>query len=168
MDMQTMEKAKHLIQATRVMVLGVDCPEGPWCAPVYFVYLDGLFYFFSNDQSRHVMAAEDRSPVSATVFQDGDRMDAIFGLQMSGSVRIVSGLNEYLRVVRRYVAKFNFLKQIFGSRILDDRDFFLERFKSRLYGFQPDQVYLSDASRTTGKRTAFDLQALSNLGEGFA
>ncbi len=164
--MEPREKARRLIHETRVMTLSVCRDDVPWSAPVYFVFYDPGFYFFSNENSRHIKDAEDQRPVSASIFQDSDRMEEIFGFQMAGRVGPVSKPDVHLRVVQKYVSKFSFLEQLFGPRILENRQFFLEKFKSRLYCFHPDRVYLSDNSGTSGKRSEIDLTTLFKKEKG--
>ncbi|OGR15266.1 MAG: hypothetical protein A2277_05250 [Desulfobacterales bacterium RIFOXYA12_FULL_46_15] len=160
MEPQKIEKARCLINETRVMTLAVCRNDIPWSSPVYFVFHGNGFYFFSNENSRHIKDAEDPRPVSASIFQDSDRMDLIFGFQMSGRIEIVSKMDLHLRIVKKYVSKFSFLKQIFGPRIIENRNFFLEKFKSRLYCFRPYTVFLSDNSGSSGKRSEIDLTTL--------
>lgn len=160
MEPQQKEKANRLIHETRVMTLSVCRGDIPWSAPVYFVFHDSGFYFFSNENSRHVKDAEGMRPVSASIFQDSDQMKGIFGFQMAGRIEVISKMDEQLGIVKKYVSKFKFLKQLFGPQILENRRFFLEKFKSRLYCFHPDRVYLSDNSNTSGKRSEIDLATL--------
>ena len=160
MEPQQLEKAWRLINETRVMTLSVCRNDIPWSSPVYFVFHDSDFYFFSNEISRHIKDAEDQRPVSASIFQDSDSMELIFGFQMSGKIEAISKMDIHLRVVQKYVSKFNFLKQIFGPQIIENSRFFLEKFKSRLYCFHPDIIYLSDNSGTSGKRSEIDLKTL--------
>ncbi len=70
---------------------------------------------------------------------------------------MVSRPDHYLTIVKKYIHKFNFLKQTFGSQIIENRDFFLEKFKSHLYDFTPEYVFLSDNSNSTDKRKPIDL-----------
>jgi len=160
MEKEIEDKAKHLINETRVMTLAVSDKDIPWSAPVYFVFHDNRFYFFSNENSRHIEYAKDQKMISASIFQDSDRMDQIFGFQMSGLLEKVSKKILYLSIVKKYVAKFSFLKQIFGSQIIENKRFFLEKFKSHLYCFHPDIIFLSDNSRTTDKRSIIDLSKI--------
>ncbi len=161
MEKEIEDKAKHLINETRVMTLAVSDKDIPWSAPVYFVFHDNRFYFFSNENSRHIEYAKDQKMISASIFQDSDRMDQIFGFQMSGLLEKVSKKILYLTIVKKYVAKFSFLKQIFGSQIIENKRFFLEKFKSHLYCFHPDIIFLSDNSRTTDKRSIIDLSKIA-------
>ncbi len=160
MEPQQKEKAKRLIHETRVMTLSVCRDDIPWSAPVYFVFHDLGFYFFSNENSRHIKDAEGMRPVSASIFQDSDQMEKIFGFQMAGRIEAISKMDEQLGIVKKYVSKFSFLKQIFGPQLIENRRFFLEKFKSRLYCFHPDRVYLSDNSATSGKRSEIALATL--------
>jgi len=161
MEKESKDKAKSLIHDTRVMTLAVSDKDLPWSAPVYFVFYDNLFYFFSNENARHICWAKDQKIISASLFKDADQMDLIFGFQMSGRIEKVSKKSLYLRVVKKYVAKFSFLKQVFSAPVIENKDFFLETFKSHLYGFRPETVFLSDNSKTTGKRSKIELSKIA-------
>ncbi len=160
MEKDIKEKTTRLIHETRVMTLAVSENDIPWSSPVYFVFHDNGFYFFSNENSRHIQWAKDPKIISASIFQDSDRMDQIFGFQMSGSVKTISNKALFVRIVQKYVAKFNFLKQIFGPQIIENKDFFLEKFKSQLYCFHPDIVFLSDNSKAADRRSKIDLSKI--------
>ncbi len=101
-----------------------------------------------------------KKKISAAIFQDSDNMEQIFGFQMSGKLEKVSKTDLYLKLVRKYVTKFNFLKQIFGSQIIDNRQFFLKKFKSHLYCFYPEEIFLSDNSSTGDKRSKINLRKI--------
>ncbi|MCP4673560.1 MAG: hypothetical protein GY857_19920 [Desulfobacula sp.] len=156
MEKEIHDKAKYLINNTRVMTLAVANNDIPWSSPVYFVFHGNAFYFFSNENSRHIIYAQDKN-ISASIFQDSDNMDQIFGFQMSGKIEKISKKSLYFLIVKKYVGKFNFLQQIFGSQIIDNKQFFQEKFKSRLYCFHPDQIFLSDNSSKSDKRSVIDL-----------
>ena len=94
--------------------------------------------------------------IAASIFHDSDRIDEIFGFQMSGILETVSSKSLYMATVKKYVAKFNFLEKIFGSQIIENRRFFMEKFKSQLYCFVPDTIVLSDNSQSSGKRKQLD------------
>ena len=160
MEKEIKDKIVHLINETRVMTLAVSDNDIPWSSPVYFVCHDKNFYFFSNEKARHIQYAKDRKAVSASIFHDSDRMDHIFGFQMSGMLEKISNPVLYLILVKQYVTKFSFLKQVFGSRTIENKHFFLEKFNAHLYGFQPDAIFLSDNSRPTDKRAEIDLNKM--------
>ena len=160
MKKEIKEKTGRLIHETRVMTLAVSENDIPWSSPVYFVFHGDGFYFFSNENSRHIQYAQDPKNVSASIFQDSDRMDQIFGVQMSGRVENVSKMALYGMIVQKYVLKFSFLKQIFGPGIIEDKDFFMEKFKSKLYCFYPEKIFLSDNSKATDKRLKIELSKI--------
>ena len=161
MEKELEEKSICLIHETRVMTLAVSDAGVPWSSPVYFVFHDKGFYFFSNENSRHIEYAKSGKRLAASIFHDADQMDEIFGFQMSGRLEKVSKISLSLLMVKKYVAKFSFLKKIFGSQIIENKDFFLEKFKSHLYCFEPDTVFISDNSRVTGKRSSLDLSKIN-------
>lgn len=157
MEKELEEKSICLLRKTRVMTLAVSDAGIPWSSPVYFVFHDKGFYFFSNENSRHIEYAKHSKIIAASIFHDADQMDEIFGFQMSGRLEKISKMTLYLLMVKKYVAKFSFLKKVFGSQMIENKDFFLEKFKSHLYCFEPDIVFISDNSKVTGKRSSIDL-----------
>lgn len=163
MKIEILSKAHHLVYTTKVMTLAVSEKDIPWSSPVYFVFLDSKFYFFSNENSRHIKITTNNAPVAASIFHDSDDIGQIFGFQMSGIIKPVPGNVEYFRIVSKYVTKFQFLKKAFGHQVLEKKNFFLNKFKSKLYFFQPEKIILSDNSNSSGKREEFELTALSGL-----
>ncbi|MBT3175491.1 MAG: hypothetical protein HOG03_01340 [Desulfobacula sp.] len=161
MEKKIKDKARCLIHDTMVMTLAVSDKDIPWSSPVYFVFHGNRFYFFSNEKSRHIKYAKNQKIISASIFQDSDQMDLIFGFQMSGKLEKISKKALYMIVVKKYVTKFNFLKQIFGPGIIENKNFFLEKFKTQLYCFNPDITFLSDNSKTTDKRSKIRLSSIA-------
>lgn len=157
MDNKTIKKIGHLITQTRVMTIAVSMDNIPWSAPVYFVFQDNVFLFFSNKTSKHIEYADRQNIIAASLFNDADLMEDIYGLQMSGRIIKISDMAMHLKVIKKYVNKFDFLVQAFGSQIIDNPKFFLEKFKSNLYGFFPENIYLSDNSKQQDKRVLIDL-----------
>lgn len=153
--------ALTLIRDIRVMTLAVSDRGMPWSSPVYFVFHDSLFCFFSNRESRHIRVARDGKTVAASIFHDADSLDRIFGFQMTGTLKQITDARTHLAIVKAYVAKFDFLRQAFGPRVLENPRFFLEKFKSSLFGFVPEKIYFSDNASPDGNRSEFDLNALS-------
>ena len=142
------------------MTIAVSQDGVPWSAPVYFVFNTHAFYFFSNENSQHIHAAKTQNKAAASIFHDSDTIERIFGFQMSGSISEITKKMQYATIVKLYVAKFNFLKKNFGTQIIENPKFFLETFKSRLYCFHPERIYLSDNSKTRDKRSEIELKAI--------
>lgn len=160
MEPEIKNKIQGLINETRVMTLAASHNDIPWSSPVYFVFHDNRFYFFSNENSRHIQYAKDRRIVAASIFHDSDQIDRIFGFQMSGSIETITKMTLYPSVVKKYVTKFRFLEQVFGPQVIENKRFFLEKFKSHLYCFYPEQIFLSDNSRAAEKRSSIDLSQI--------
>ena len=161
MDKEIIEKNLNLIYKTRVMTLAVSDNNIPWSSPVYFVFHNNKFYFFSNKNSRHIQYAREKKTVSASIFHDSDQLDLIYGFQMRGVVEEVSKIDLYLLIVKKYVKKFNFLLKAFGSQVIVNQNFFLEKFTSQLYCIHPDKIFLSDNSNTAKNRTEINLRKTS-------
>ncbi len=157
MDNKILKKIGHLITQTRVMTIAVSNDNTPWAAPVYFIFIDDMFFFFSSKTSKHITNGIDQNMIAASIFNDADCMEEIYGLQMLGRIKKISDMALHLKVIKKYVGKFDFLIQAFGTKILNNPDFFLEKFKSNLYGFSPGKVFLSDNSRPQDKRISINL-----------
>ena len=112
MDKEIKAKIRNLIYKTRVMTFAVSDNNIPWSSPVYFVFHNNKFYFFSNKNSRHIQYAKDKKTISASIFHDSDQLDLIYGVQMSGNLENVSRLDLYFLIVKKYVNKFKFFYQI--------------------------------------------------------
>ncbi len=77
----------NLVDSVRTMTLATAGETGPWSAPVYYLYRDKQFYFFSSPSSRHIQEGEGRA-CAASIFRVHDRVDRLEGLQMSGSIQV--------------------------------------------------------------------------------
>jgi len=111
--------ALALIEESAVMTLAVTTAEGPWAAPVYYVYrpADTGFYFLSSPESRHVAAALATGGCSATIFRPADATveenawETICGLQMRGKLTAPGTLTG-ARALARYLKKFPFSRSL--------------------------------------------------------
>ena len=66
------------------------------------------------------------------------------GVQMSGSIEGVSPGLEAIQAIRAYIRKFPFVKEFFKPGASLDLVSFGERFKVRLYRFDPQLIYYLD------------------------
>jgi len=86
------EAALALIQDQSTLTLATAGEAGPWSAPVYYVCLDGRFYFFSSPESCHIRQAMASGGAAASLFHQAVSWQAIRGIQMTGTLeRIESG-----------------------------------------------------------------------------
>lgn len=153
------KKIRKLLFDKKVMTIGC-CNKGmPWSSPVYFVWYDNLFAFFSNPDSRHIRYSADQT-ASASIFNDGEKISDIYGLQMSGRISKISSTALKLCGIKKYIQKFSFIQKEFGNRILTDSKFLLEKFNAGFYGFFPERVLFSDNLTAAEKQVPVDLDLL--------
>ncbi len=149
--------AQELIRDQRVMVLATCEPAAPWCAPVYFVYTEAGFCFFSSPRSEHIRHIEAVSAAAASIFSDSGQWRQIRGLQMRGTVHKVDKIGERLKVTARFIRKFPFTKDFLqgGPGAAPE----LSR-RVKLYSFLPSEVYLVDNSTAFGQRIPLEIDLL--------
>ena len=150
--------ALSLIEEQHTMTLATSGAKGPWAAPVYYIFLEPAFYFFSKPTSRHIEESLESRRASAAIFAHVFSWQEIRGLQMSGAVEAVSPGSSALRAIRSYLGKFPFTKNFFNPSEPIDLNAFSGRFRVRLYRFEPDLVYYLDNSIRFGFRERVHLQ----------
>lgn len=144
--------AVRLIEEQYVITLATAGPHGPWAAPVYYVFFESAFYFFSDPSSRHIEESMESSRASAAIFAQASSWQDIRGLQMSGVIQVVSAGPTALRAIRSYLRKFPFTKEFFKPGDLMDLSAFSNRFRVKLYRFKPDLLYYLDNAIKFGFR----------------
>jgi uncharacterized protein YhbP (UPF0306 family) len=144
------------------MTLAVTTVQGPWAAPVYYIYrpADKGFYFFSAPDSRHVSASEQVGSCGAVIFKQATAATAgawqeICGLQMRGRLSTPNVL-EGARTLPRYLKKFPFT-----AALLPDGEVNLEAFRRhfgvRLYRFEAQWIEWTDNRVRFGYRRSLTL-----------
>ena len=97
------------------MVLATEEERVPWTAPVYYVYTQPNFYFFSSPKSRHIRQAGRGKAVAASIFSDSDQWQQIQGLQMTGTLTEVKKSAERIKASAKFLVKFPFAKPFLQS-----------------------------------------------------
>ena len=154
-----------LISKMRVLTLATCSNGGVWTAPVYYVYDNKRFYFFSNPDSKHIKDSirigtfEDRyneavapMQVAASIFSDGSDSKEIKGLQMLGHIKSVSDKKDALLKAMEYIKKFKI-----NVNQKDILSFFKQQYRARLYYFVPETLYFMDNSIKFGFRERIEL-----------
>ena len=149
------ETALALIKAESTLTLATAGKSGPWSAPVYYVFMDGRFYFFSSPESRHIQQATN-SRTAASLFHHTDSWQAIRGIQMSGTVERSRSAVLSVKAVAAYLKRFPFTREFFPGNTKPDPDAFFSRFKARLYTFTPSDIYYMDNRFGLGTRQRID------------
>ncbi|MBW2017602.1 MAG: pyridoxamine 5'-phosphate oxidase family protein, partial [Deltaproteobacteria bacterium] len=138
------ERAADLIRSQSTMTLATALENKAWAAPVYYVDIDFLFYFFSSPSSRHILEALESKTASAAVFHPSDKWKDIQGIQMSGSIKPVGPGWEAAKALRAYLRKFPFTGDFFGKKKILDLQDFSKTFRVKLYRFRPTRLLYMD------------------------
>lgn len=148
----------RLIDTSKVMSIAVVSNGTAWSVPVYYLFDDKGFYFFSNPKARHIklsenlLAAASNDLSAASIFRDDADIKNLAGIQMSGTI-LKSPLNaRSVLVAKRYCTHF----KISGNAV-DILGFFASKFHASLYRFEPEMVYYMDNSKGFGSREEVDL-----------
>ncbi len=155
------EAALALIQEESTLTLATAGEAGPWSAPVYYVCLDGRFYFFSSPESCHIRQAVASGKAAASLFQQADSWQAIRGIQMTGTVERIRSVALSLKAVASYLKRFPFTREFFPDDPAPDLNAFFSRFKARLYAFEPTDIFYLDNRFGFGTRQWMDLDVKS-------
>ena len=126
------------------MTLATASKDQAWAAPVYYVFLKSRFYFLSNPKSRHIQEALQSGQTSSAIHVSASTWQEIRGLQMTGEIEPVKEGLEALYVLKEYLKKYPFTKELFGRNTSLDLKSIGERFGVRLYKFVPTLVYYLD------------------------
>ncbi len=145
----TRKKAQTLIRQQRTLVLSTCRDHTPWAAPVYYVYVAPGFYFYSSPHSEHVRQALAQHAAAGAIFADGNRIEQIQGVQMSGQIAPVEKRTEQVMITARFLVKFPMAKP-FLSETKDRADKLKP--KVTLYRFSPEKVCYTDNRSGFGRR----------------
>ncbi len=148
--------ALELIHGESTLTLATHDEQGPWSAPVYYVFLDDRFYFFSSPQSRHIRHIENHGQAAASIFRRADSWQEIRGIQMQGVVERLQSAAMSLKPIAAYLKRFPFTRDFFPDIRSPGLQDFLSRFKARLYFFAPTSVYYTDNRFGFGSRQRLD------------
>ena len=135
------------------MTLATAHDNSAWAAPVYYVFDKTAFFFFSDPDSRHIREALAGGQAAAAICPLADTWRGIRGLQMSGRISPVSPGLSGMQALGAYIVKFPFTKDFFEPGQALDLANFTERFRVRLYRFDPRLVFYLDNQIRFGFRT---------------
>lgn len=146
-----------MIEAQSTLTLATAADTGPWSAPVYYLFLEGRFYFFSTTHSRHIKQAMGAgSRAAASLFDQAPSWQAIRGIQMSGMIEQIRSWPLSLKVIAAYLHRFPFTREFFPDGSAPDPDMFFSRFRARLFAFTPIEVHYIDNRLGFGTRQQID------------
>ena len=138
------KRASGFIESQHIMTLATSEKESPWSAPVYYIYCDNNFYFFSNPASQHITGALLNNRVAASIHFQSIGWSDIRGVQMSGTIS-ASGLEKQsASAFNRYLKKFDFIGEIKKTVIIKDIASIESAFKVKFYKFIPETIDYQD------------------------
>ncbi len=138
------ELALDLIDSGSTMTLATCGQDTAWAAPVYYVFQDGKFFFFSKPDTRHIQEALAIGSAAAAIHACADSWQDIRGLQMSGVIKKCRVGLKAMSALKDYLKKFPFSKDFFKDDQQMDLNGFADRFKVNFYYFTPTLVYYQD------------------------
>lgn len=144
-----LSRLEPLLNSLKVMTIATPWDSGVWSAPVYYLYRNRAFWFFSSPDSRHIRGAA-LSPdmvVAASIFMDDLEFNRLKGVQMGGQIEAVVKCGN-LTEVAAYIVKFGIPFKISsggGNGNLEDARTFIEQsYRSCFYRFVPKEIFYMD------------------------
>jgi uncharacterized protein YhbP (UPF0306 family) len=147
-------QALILLKNEKTMALAVQGDDGPWVAPVFYLFASPGIYFFSSPRSKHIQALRHCSRAAGAIFVDGDQLQDIQGLQMTGRVEQVQGKVRRLKIATRFLSKFPLARQLLMPGT--DASAGLEA-RVELYVFWPSEIHCTDNRQGFGRRVSVEL-----------
>jgi uncharacterized protein len=143
-----------MLRNEKTLVLAVHDSDGPWVAPVYYVYAPPGIYFYSSPRSKHIQALNACSRAAGSIYVDGSQWQDIQGLQMIGTVELVRNNMRRLNVTARYLAKFPLASQMLMAEARQ-----AESLASRVefYVFWPLEIHCTYNRQGFGRRVPIKL-----------
>lgn len=138
------KQALNYISNHQVLTLATSGPDGVWAAAVFYVNDTFDFYFLSAGHTRHARHVARNPRVAATIQEDYAGWEEIKGIQMEGSVFLLSGVEESAAIAL-YRQKYRFLAEANAEMeaALDQVNW---------YHLLPERLYFIDNSRGLGHR----------------
>lgn len=146
--MKRRELVAALLQSQSTLALATGAESGgPQVAPLFYLPAANLcVYWFSSASSAHSRSLRRNPAAAVTVYRCTDRWRDICGVQMRGTVAVVTDRAERRAVAKAYAGRFR-LGKVFESAMG----------RSKLYVFRPAWVRYIDNSRRFGYRFELSL-----------
>ena len=127
-DIEFIQLVASLLKGESTLALATTADDGaPRVAPLFYICDDQLrLYWFSSPSSEHSLNVARNNDAAVTVYRSTDHWKEIWGVQMRGTVAVVSDRERRASVEREYIERFN-LGTLFDAQIAG----------SALYVFEP-------------------------------
>ena len=152
------EAIRQMLEAHNTITLATCGDENPWAASLFFASDKQLnLYFVSDHRTRHARDIESCPDASATVNADCGLWTEVKGLQIAGSVTVLSGIAR-LNALRCYLAKFADVRALFEAPKNKNEETIAQRLKAaNMYRLRPSRIRLIDNSKWFGYKIEVEL-----------
>jgi uncharacterized protein YhbP (UPF0306 family) len=136
--------ALDYLRQHQVMTLAVRSGDNIWAAAVFYVNLNFDFIFLSAGHTRHAQYLAVNPWAAATIQEDYAEWQAIKGLQLEGTVQVLSGADRR-EAIKLYGEKYPFIGQASGTMAAALNNV-------NWYRLVPTRLYYIDNSQGFGHR----------------
>lgn len=137
-------EALDYLESHQVMTLAVTAGGDVWAAAVFYVNLEFSLYFLSAGHTRHARYIAANPWAAVTIQEDYGDWQAIKGIQLEGSVRLLAGV-EQRNAIALYGEKYPFVGKTRGTVAA-------ALAKVNWYQITPARLYYIDNSKGFGRR----------------
>ena len=149
---QVRHSAMDYLEQHNVITLATNGSSGLWAAAVFYASEEFDIYFISTGHTRHGQNIADNRRAAGTIQEDYHDWAAIKGIQLEGSVELLSG-HDKERAISIYVQKYPLIQAESGpiQAALEVMNW---------YRLTPERLYLVDNSKGLGHRDEVELIGL--------
>ncbi|MFH0957993.1 MAG: pyridoxamine 5'-phosphate oxidase family protein [Pseudomonadota bacterium] len=158
--MNTDELEKIVISfmdSSTIMTLSCSLNDEPWSVPVYYARRAFDLIFFSSKESLHSQIFCKNPKAAASISGDSKRWEDIKGLQMNGTVRLLTRLSDITRAASAYFKRHPFARDFFSNSKFISTEL-SKKTKIALYVFGIKSIHYLDNSYGFGARWKIDIQ----------
>jgi uncharacterized protein YhbP (UPF0306 family) len=148
--------ARSFVDDISTLSLATCNGDHPWAATVFFA-ADKHFnlYFVSDHRTRHGSDMASNAKVAVTINPECDNWHAVRGLQISGRVSVVDGV-ERAKALAIYLKKFPQIDALFASPKGEHEETIATRLKAaNFYKIKPGIIRVIDNEQGFGFREEF-------------
>ena len=145
------ERVLAYLSAHTTMALATDGLAGLWAATILYTHEDLALYFTSVATTRHGQNMIASGRIAGTIHDECTEWIGMKGLQLSGTITLITEFEERRRIVAGYLARFPFSVGMWHGESNVDviaRDPGVHDF----YRITPTKLYLTDNEYAPGRR----------------
>lgn len=147
-------RVRAFLDAHHVMSLATWQPQGVHVVSLFYARDEFSLLWVSDPKTRHSLAIENNGRVGATIAPDYRSFEEVYGVQISGTARRITGAAERRRARSLLEARYPFLTRLSGnpalSRAYD---------AAELYRLLPHEIAIIDNARGFGHKDVLELAA---------